>query len=96
MTPTTPSGDEITLYLYYLEQNERTGYDTYDACIVCAPSEQVARRWSPATRTRDLSLVPKWDNDSWTSHPDNVSVELIGTAAPGMPEGITLASFHAG
>ena len=72
--------------LYKISQTENRFHDTYDSAVVCAESEDVARSMNPASKDRDYS---------WTS-PDNVVVELIGKAAPGIQQGVVVASFNAG
>lgn len=77
------------MYLYLLSQDENNGYDTYSSIVVCAENEEQARMITPCGAT-DIY------NSAWASSPENVSVSLLGVAAPGIEEGIVLASFHAG
>jgi hypothetical protein len=76
--------------LYKISQTVNKGYDTYYSAIVCAKSEDEARNIHPG----DCD----WGNPytSWCNSPDQVTVEPIGTAAPGTRQGIVLASFNAG
>lgn len=52
--------------LFYLTQEESTGYDTYDSCVVAAETPAEAVRIHPATRSFDIF----WDEDTekwlWT------------------------------
>ena len=75
--------------LYIISQSTNTGYDTYSDAVVAAESSLTARRINPNG---------EWEEDysSWADSPDQVTVELIGTAIEGTEEGIILASFHAG
>ena len=80
--------------LYLISQNTNNDYDTYDSAVVCAASEAEARNMTlPYGKRRD------WEkNDcSWVNWPDQVIVELIGTADPSRKEaGVVCASFNAG
>ena len=75
--------------LYKISQTVNNGYDTYDSAIVCAKSEDVARHTHPGAGWGELSTT-------WCKSPDQVTVELIGTAAPGTRQGVMLSSFNAG
>jgi hypothetical protein len=75
--------------LYRISQTSNRGYDTYDSAIVCAKSEDEARHTHPGAGWGELSAT-------WCNSPDQVTVELIGTAAPGTRQGVVLASFNAG
>jgi hypothetical protein len=79
-------------YLYLLTQDENNGYDTYDSAIVCATSEEDARRINPAGQEY-------WDKSYslWASSPDKVTVTRIGIATVNYkPNSVILASFNAG
>jgi hypothetical protein len=78
------------LFLYKLTQDDRTGYDTYDSCVVAAESKEAARQFNPDG---------EWDAEwamAWASSPDLVTVQLLGVADPSIEAGIILASFNAG
>lgn len=78
--------------LYLLRQNENSGYDTYDSCVVAARTPDDAAQIHPSTYCEKC-----WDQSgSWASTPENVSVEYIGKAATGTVRGVVLASFNAG
>jgi|688.fasta_scaffold2128377_2 hypothetical protein len=81
--------------LYLLEQEENSGYDTYDSMVVAAETEDKARLIHPNTW-----LDNPWDrtkfNRDWATSPDQVSVKLIGTAVEGTKSGVILSSFNAG
>lgn len=77
------------LKIYKISQTENSGYDTYDSCIVCAESEDEARKITPCHY--------QWGRvDSWCSSPHKVTVELIGEADSKIEKGIILSSFNAG
>ena len=86
----------MTLNLYLLEQDVNDDYDTFDSCVVAAENEDDARLMHPHGLT--------WTGETWEGSrfwgvwapPDNVSVELIGVAAPTQTEGLIIASFNAG
>jgi hypothetical protein len=77
--------------LYLISQSVNGGYDTYDSAVVAADSEDAARATHPAEKD--------WDGKSetygtWCAK-ENVTVQLIGTAAKGI-SGVVCASFNAG
>lgn len=72
--------------LYLISQTANLEYDTYDAAVVAAPDEEIARKIKPS----DSEDYPEWTT------PDNVRVQLIGTALKGTQQGVILASFRAG
>lgn len=78
-------------YLYLLSQTKNHGCDTYDSCIVCAESEDLARLINPASRGWSESYMAGWCNT-----PEQVTVERIGIAKPSLQIGVVLASFNGG
>ncbi len=78
------------LKLYLLTQDSNTGYDTYDSAVVAAPDERMAAQIHPNGDSTN------WSHYSWCSGPEAVTVELIGTAAAGVAQGVICASFNAG
>lgn len=79
--------------LYLLTQDTNTGYDTFDSCVVVAETEDQARLIHPEERVNWLHK----HNNCWPDTPDQVQVQLIGTASPGLDAGKVLcASFNAG
>ena len=79
--------------LYYIWQNENSGYDTFSDAVVAALSPAKARMTHP-------SQLTQWDgNDSWSGSwckAKDVEVEFIGNAKRGTKAGVICASFHAG
>ena len=78
--------------LYLISQDINTGYDTYDACVVCAESVAAAKLTHP--------WKDDWDGkgekyEEWCAVED-VQVELIGTAEEKQEVGLLLVSFNAG
>lgn len=77
--------------LYLLSQDERRGYNTYDACVVAAENEDKARCITP-----DGSKFLSSRSSEWARIPYHVDVELIGEAVEGIEKGVILASYNAG
>lgn len=77
--------------IYLISQNENSGYDTYDAAVVAAESEDEARQIHPSYPNAWLHK-----SETWATVPENVSVRLIGVAVDGTEAGEILASFNAG
>jgi len=86
-----PTKNTVQLRLYKLTQAENTGSNTYDSMVVCAASEEKARKLHPLR-------CDVWLSKAWASTPNNVTVEYIGDAWPGVEIGgaIIIASFNAG
>jgi hypothetical protein len=83
----------MNLYLYLISQTENNIWDTFDSAVVCAPDEETARNMDPANG-EPMTWGETWG--SWATAPKNVTVELIGTAAEGVRQGVVCASFNAG
>ena len=94
-------------YLWYLAQSEKDGYDTYDSCVVCAPSKEEAVKYTPEGYNWDEDekywRYPWGTNDkvdtrymSWASYLDNIECTYLGVADGKLPLGIVIASFNAG
>ena len=81
-------------YIYLIEQDENTDYDTYDAAVVVAKSEEDARDMHPSGGKSDWINQNPWN--TWCFSRDSVRVTLIGKADPSQPPGVILASFNAG
>lgn len=97
--------------LYKLSQDVNNGYDTYDSIIVCAYSEQDARKIHPSrfvthmkddmwygTRIDGSEYETENSFGTWVSCKDldKVKVEFIGDADDSVEYGVVLASFNAG
>lgn len=78
--------------LYLLTQNENSGYDTYDSCVVAAENQDQARMIRPND--------DQWSKDycigTWAYSPEKVKVTLLGLAVCGTEPGVICASFNAG
>ena len=89
------------MYLYKLTLNKRIRHDMFDSAVVIASSEEEARTIHPDNEARWDQEKERWFNgyyssdDTW-GKPDQVSVELIGTARPGSSSGVVVSSFNAG
>lgn len=77
---------EMKLWLIW--QTENNDYDTYDAAVVAAETEEDARKTPPCD-------YPDFDNE-WAPSPNKVKVELIGEARPNTEAGVILASYRPG
>ena len=77
--------------LWLISQGVNKGYDTYDAVVVAAETEEEARNIHPCQ-------VHGWNDTygTWANKPEEVKVEEIGDAKFSMNPGIVLASFNAG
>lgn len=81
--------------LYLISQTENSDYDTYDAAVVAAQSEDDARKIHPGGHDID-----GWDcwfsNSTWVKYSDIdlVKVEYLGRTDK--QHGAILASFNAG
>jgi hypothetical protein len=74
--------------LFLISQDKNRDYGTYYAAVVAAQDEAAAR----ATHPRGEG---EYDLDSWCE-PEDVKVELIGTAKRGMTAKVICASFFDG
>ena len=94
--------------LYLLSQDENSGYDTYDSCVVAAIDEGAARRISPFEYYTwsddhgswcftyvDGSLTEEY-HPSWANDLDAIKVKYIGEASQDMKAGVVCASYNAG
>ena len=81
---------------WLLSQNENNGYDTFDSCVVAAPTKKEARMIHPY----DTQFPgDNWGNtisQVWASSPDRVTVEFLGYAKSRTKRGVICASFNAG
>ena len=78
--------------LYLISQDVNSNYDSYDAMVVCAESEEDARNITP----EDDNSFPSHMWSSWCYSPDQVSVEYLGVAEEKITMEIILSSFNAG
>ena len=77
--------------LWKISQSVNDDYETYDAAIVAAETEEEARGMHPDYVDGSGDHGSAW---TWTT-PDNVTVEHIGEASLGTKKGVILASFNA-
>lgn len=84
---------ESVLHLWLLEQDHVSGYDTYDSCVVVAPSEETARAMLPSGYAYDPE-DPDYMGSSWCA-PEHIKVTYLGPASADAP-GVVCASFNAG
>lgn len=88
------------LKLWLIERKDyKVEYDTYEAAIVVAENENVARNIHPSGKgfLDDLEAGSSHIDpySDWVVF-DNVKATLIGLAAWGSKRGVLLSSFHAG
>lgn len=89
--------------LYLLTQSTNYGYDTYDSCVVCAPSPEEAKTYHPNGNKRWINnqwIYPdrpdiKWPDTSWAT-PECVTATWIGVANTETQLGVVISSFNAG
>lgn len=75
-------------------------YDEYSDAVVCAASEDEARRIHP----HDGSLIddgpsvedPYYGAGLWPVRPEELNVQYLGVADAALSRGVICASFHAG
>jgi len=81
--------------LWLVKWPEGTGYDVYDAIVVAAESAALATEIHPQ---RELYGTKVGDGDGyvWARNTAELVVTELGTAVPGIEEGVLLASFNAG
>lgn len=90
--------------LYLLEQDINRGYDTYDSCVVCAESEEVARTIHPS---KDVTRAHngEWYEGKYTRYNsdwvdvdqiDKIKVTYLGKADEQITHGVICSSFNAG
>lgn len=95
------------LKLWIIEQEENSGYDTYDSAVVAAMSEGEAKRIHPSGDSRknwtdEMASTEEWESwryhySVWAHHPDNVKATVIGDAHASVSAGdVICASFNAG
>lgn len=83
--------------LYYITQNVRSGWDTYDGAVVAAKNIKDARTIHPSNFTdNNWWEEPQSPYSAWAHRLDQVEVELIGKAKRGVKRGVVVASFNAG
>jgi hypothetical protein len=78
--------------IYLLKQNTVTGYYTYDAIVVAAPTAEIAQTIYPYGEP----VVAGDYYASWPNDVKDVNVTLLGKAEEGIGQGVILASFNAG
>ena len=86
-------------FLYLVSRNDCMGYDEYIEFVVCASSEDEARRTHPSGDDTWLDKEEKGSKyNGWVkaSQIDTLTVKLIGFAEPTLEKGVVCASYHAG
>jgi hypothetical protein len=84
------------LFLYKIWQEMNNSWDTYDSAVVCAASEEDAKKIHPNEAYKDVPDDDIWKLRQWADI-KHVSTELVGTADNGIECGkVICASFNAG
>jgi hypothetical protein len=78
--------------LYLLEQTDAHGYDKYDSCVVCAESEDDAKKIHP----ENVPFIEGKNTYSWTSMVCNIKCTEIGDSSTLIKRGVVLSSYNAG
>ena len=94
--------------LYLVGQDVNSGYDTFDAMVVCAESEEEARKLNPGGYYQWSDEKNSWifqyadgspgsvgQDHTWCL-PSQCKVFLLGRALDNITNGVVLASFNAG
>jgi hypothetical protein len=97
------------LKLWLISQSANDGYDTYDSAVVVAADAEEARRVHPSPYRKWIDDVLHFAysdgsttkettiSNCWAESLDQIEVEAIGIAAPGLSDGTVIcASFNAG
>ena len=71
-------------------------YDTYDAAVVCAHSEEDARSIHPDEIDDIDEDINFPREETWPEDRSTIIVEYLGEAAPSIVRGVICASFNAG
>ena len=79
--------------LWRISQTVNDDYDTYSDAVVAANTRTEARHIHPSGACRDDAW---WRKDDTWALPEQVKMELLGTAKKGTKAGIICSSFHAG
>lgn len=82
--------------LYIISQDANTGFETYDAAVVCAPDELTARNMNPRTGEPMTDAQWKENHSTWCSSVEQVKVQYLGVAEEGVTTRLVIASFNAG
>ena len=81
--------------IYLLSQDDNTGYDTYDSCVVCAVDEADAKSINPDGSIKPFTKAQSYFK-TWANSPESVHCEEIGIANDSYAKGVICASFNAG
>jgi hypothetical protein len=73
--------------IYLITQNVNTGWDTYDAMVVVAKDEKIAKELTIEDRSHDTL--------TWTKF-EYLQCTLLGEAVKGSEEKIVFQSYNAG
>ncbi|QTP32805.1 hypothetical protein B7759_01383 [Burkholderia glumae] len=81
--------------LWLIEQDQYTGYDVFDSCVVAACNEEDARDMHPRG-----SVIHDWTSHrhtDWAKDRDSVRVKYLGRASEEIRcQSVICASYNAG
>ena len=81
--------------LWLISQTVNNDYDTYSDAVVAADTRTEARHIHPSGTGPQYRDGAWWPGDTWAL-PEQVKVELLGTAKKDTKAGVICSSFHAG
>lgn len=80
--------------LFKIWQEVNLNYNNYDSAVVCANSEDEARKIHPYEGEPDSE--GEFEESDWANNISEVNVEYLGEAKEGMKQGIICASYNEG
>lgn len=78
--------------LYLLTRKDKTDYDEFDSCLVCAVDEKDAVEIHPDDKPFD----PTEEYSTWVSDRNLIDCKYIGEADQNIPRGVVISSYNAG
>jgi len=81
--------------IYRIWQKVNNDYDTFDSAVVCAESEDEAKKMQPSFGSYEECLETADGFSSWCGLKD-VQVEYLGEAKEGLSKSLICGSFNAG
>ena len=91
--------------LYLLSQQANNNYGTYDSLVVCAGSEEQARKISPSPYVKWDDSLNQWYSihrtdsndryldDGWVNDLELIVCEYLGKAEPNQESGVICSSY---
>jgi hypothetical protein len=82
--------------LWKISQTVNTTWDTYQAAVVAAPTEEAAKTIHPGSQVPHLPPISFFLSLETWCNPQDVQVTYLGTAKKGTLQGVILSHFKAG